>query len=441
MRLFTLLFLFVLALLPSGCVSTSGRVGQRDSFPLDPREELAGPFPAEIASGWRALLAGDPAKAEEEFERARSRAPGLAAEIGLVETWVLGKNPERAAKTCVPLLKSGEPTLPLLVACAEAWAARSEATDALALYEQALARAPERKGLRARAAELRASARAELVLEAKAHAEKADWDAARTRLVRAIELDGKSAELRALAGDIERAAGFGEKALEHYREAIDLGAKDVTLREKAAELALELSEHALAVSLFDELAREEQRFRVRAEQARLLFRVANWPAPEREAASSTRLTRAEAARLVWWMIPEVREAVVASGVIASDVVSRPDSRALERALSLGLLDVDARTHRANPDAALALGAGSRLLLRLVTLLSSSSSPPACYGDFLPRSGAEAARVAAACGLIDDREGAGPAPPVLSGPEFTRALDRVRALASAEETGGAGGRSQ
>lgn len=441
MRPFTLFFLFVLAFLHSGCVSTSGRVGQRDSFPLDPREELAGPFPAEIASGWRALLAGDTAEAEEEFERARSRAAGLAAEIGLVEAWVLGKEPERAAKACLSLLKSGEPTLPLLVACGEAWATRPEPSDALELYEQAVARAPQRKGLRARASELRASARAELVREAKASAEKTDWETARSRIVRAIELDGKSGELRALAGDIERAAGFGEKALERYREAIDLGAKDVTLREKAAELALEVSEHALAVSLFDDLAREEPRFRTRAEQARLLFRVANWPAPEREAASSTRLTRAEAVRLVWWMIPEVREAVVASGVIASDIVSRRDSRALERALSLGLLDVDRRTHRANPDAALTLVAGSRLLLRLVTLLSTSSPPPACYGDVLPRSGTEAARAASACGLIDDREGAGPSPPVLSGPEFTRALDRVRVLALGEETGGAGGRSQ
>jgi len=441
MRPFTLLSLFVLALLHSGCVSTSGRVGPRDSFPLDPREELVGPFPAEMASGWRALLAGDTAEAEEEFERARLQASGLAAEIGLVETWVLGKKPERAAKACVSLLKSGEPTLPLLVACGEAWAARSEPSDALALYEQAVARAPQRKGLRARASELRASARGELVREAKASAEKADWEAARSRIVRAIELDGKSVELRALAGDIESAAGFGEKALERYREAIDLGAKDVTLREKAAVLALEVSDHALAVSLFDELAREEPRFRERAEQARLLFRVANWPAPEREAASSTRLTRAEAARLVWWMIPEVREAVVASGVIASDVVSRRDSRALERALSLGLLDVDPRTHRANPDAALTLAAGSRLLLRLVALLSTSSLPPACYGDVLPRSGVEAARVASSCVLIDDREGAGPSPPVLSGPEFTRALDRVRVLASEEETGGAGGRSR
>ena len=431
MRLPASLLPALLALLIAGCASSHGRVSRREAFPLDPREGLSGPFPPSVARGWRALIAGDFEDAEEEFRRAQSEGPALAAEIGLVEAGILAGRPDAAAKACDSLLKSGEPTLPLLVACGEARAARSKAEDALALYELAVARAPDRQGLKARAEELRAAARAELLRQSKELGEKEDWRGARSRINRAIELDPKSAELYTLAGDLENAAGSGEAALQRYREAIDLGAKDLAMRQKAAELALELSELALAVSLFDGLEREEPRFREPSERARLLFRVSNWPAPEREAASSARLTRADAATLVWWMIPEVREARVAAGVIASDVVSRRDSRALERALSLGLLEVDGRTHRANPDGTLGVTAGARLLLRLVAFLSASRPPPACFGSATPRTGAEAVRIASLCGLLAERERAGAPPPALSGPEFTRALDRVRSLAAGE----------
>ena len=44
----------------------------RDSFPLDPREGLAGPFDESVAEGWRALLAGDTSGAERELHRAES---------------------------------------------------------------------------------------------------------------------------------------------------------------------------------------------------------------------------------------------------------------------------------------------------------------------------------------------------------------------------------
>jgi hypothetical protein len=85
---------------------------------------------------------------------------------------------------------------------------------------------------------------------------------------------------------------------------------------------------ALAVSVFERLARDDPRFAARAADARLAFRVANWPPAEREAARTSRLTRAQAAELVWWMVPEVREAKGGGGVIASDALSRRDSRSL-----------------------------------------------------------------------------------------------------------------
>ncbi|HSE63974.1 MAG TPA: hypothetical protein VLG15_10250, partial [Thermoanaerobaculia bacterium] len=77
--------LFTAACASSGAAGGGSVARRADQFPLDPREELTGPFPEGVASGWEALVAGDPAAAEAEFLRARATRPYLAAEIGLIE--------------------------------------------------------------------------------------------------------------------------------------------------------------------------------------------------------------------------------------------------------------------------------------------------------------------------------------------------------------------
>lgn len=418
-------------LLAAGCASTrpGGGLTERDRFPLDPREGLAGPFHEGVAMGWDALLAGDGARAEQEFRRAAEEGEGLAARIGQIAAWVVEGEAERAAKACREALRAGEGTPALLVACGEADAARSEPYEALGLYEKALVQVPGREGLRLRAGELRKAAREELVSAARREAGGERWDRARERAARAMEVDPKDPEARVVAAEIERGAGDGEKALLYYREALELGFKGPEAEQRMAELALESGDHALAISLFDELAGRDPRYAEQAAQARLAFRIANWPAPEREAAQRPRLSRADAAVLAWWMVPEVREARVSSGVIASDVLARRDSRAVTRALALGFLDVDRVTHRANPDAPLTLTAASRLLLRLLAMLRPSASELPCLEatDGVPRGGAEAIRLVAACGLLGPSEGTS-----VSGADFTRALDRMRAMLGSRE---------
>jgi hypothetical protein len=131
------------------------------------------------------------------------------------------------------------------------------------------------------------------------------------------------------------------------------------------------------------------------------------------------------------MYPEIREARVTSGVIASDAVSRRDSRAITRAVALGLLDVDRETHRVNPGAHLGSGSAARLLLRLLVLVSPPDQELTCLGESRrsPRAASEALAVAEGCGLLPELDSGG-----VSGPVFTKALDRVRALATGSEAG-------
>jgi hypothetical protein len=107
------------------------------------------------------------------------------------------------------------------------------------------------------------------------------------------------------------------------------------------------------------------------------------------------------------------------------VVSRKDSRAVTRAVSLGLLEVDPDTHRARPDAAMTRRTAARMSLRLLEILKPASRPDCLEGSpESGRSGVEAIHAAVKCGFLGESESTW-----VPGREFTRGLDRVRALAA------------
>ncbi len=419
------------------CVFALGRCASvpppspRDHFPLDPREGLPGPFDDAIGQGWRELLAGNTAGAMRAFERGRSGSSGIAAGIGEIEALVASGRSEEALARCADALEDAAATLPRLVACGEAEARAGSPEAGYELYARAAAEArPPRPGLSDRARKLLAGATDDVLARAAHEASQGRYDEARALTSRALAWNPKSAPSLAMAAQIECDAGEKERALQYDREALAVGGLSEEDREKAGLLALELGDDALAVSVFDALASEDPRFGDEAAEARLAFRIANWPEAERHAARARRLTRSGAAGLVWWMFPEVREARLTSGVVAIDVLERRDSRPMIRAVGLGLIEVDPDTHRARPDAALTRAAAAELLLRLAGLLSGSAGGglPCLKGSPGPWRGAsDAIRLAVRCGLLSESGGS----PV-SGPELTRGLDKLRSLLPAGE---------
>ena len=419
-----------LVVLLGGRCATAPPPGPTDHFPLDPREGLPGPFDDAVAEGWKALLAGDAAAAQRDFARADSGPSARAARIGGVEALVASGKSSEALSSCAGALGDGEATLPWFVACGEAEARAGSPVAAYELYSRAASEAqPPRPGLAARAQKLLGEATDTILSEAAREAERGRYEEARAKVARALAWNPRSANVLARAAQVECAAGEKEKALLYDREALSLGGLSPDERAEAGRLALEVGDDALAVSVFDALAVEDPRFADEAAQARLDFRIANWPDAERQAARARRLTRSGAAGLVWWMFPEVREAHVTGSVVASDVLERRDSRPMIRSVSLGLLDVDPDTHRARPDAALTRAAAATLLLRLAGLLSGPGAGLECLrGAPGPwRGAADAMRLAARCGLLSESGGS-----LVSGPEFTRGLDRLRSLLPAGE---------
>jgi tetratricopeptide (TPR) repeat protein len=404
--------------------------GPRDHFPLDPREGLPGPFEDAVEQGWLALLSGDAAGATKDFARAGSGASRRAGDIGEIEAMVAAGRSGEALGRCDGALGDKDATLPYLVACGEAEARAGSPVAAYELYARAAPQAgAARPGFAERAQKLLGGATDTILAEAAHEAAQGRYEPARAGVARALAWNPRSASVLVRAADIECAAGEKERALQYDREALALGGLTVEDRERAGRLALEVGDDALAVSVFDALAAEDSRFAEQAAQARLAFRIANWPEAERQAARARRLTRAGAAGLVWWMFPEVREARFTEGIVATDVLERRDSRPMMRAVSLGLLDVDPDTHRARPDAPLNRAAAAQLMLRLAGLLEAPGAGPPCLrGSPGPwRGGADAIRLAARCGLLSESGG-----PQVSGPELTRGLDRLRSLLPAGE---------
>jgi tetratricopeptide (TPR) repeat protein len=416
--------LLALLLLSASCATAPRAPAPSDQFPLDPREGLAGPFPAGVREGWEALSGKHLARAREQFQKAEAQEPGLAAKIGLIEVQVEeGAFPEAVAACQKPL--ADDPTAPLLVACGEAHARQGQALEGLELYRRALSRGGRRPGLEARAAEIGTLAGGQLRRAAQEAAGQKDWKAARQEIAQAIELDPRSAPARETAGDIELEAGDRPAALARYQQALDLAPQDRALWKKVATTAMELSDYGAAVPVLDKLAAEDPSYEAQAAQARLSFRIANWPATQRAAALAPRLTRGEAALLLWWLVPEVRDTRVTEGIIASDVVGRPDGPEIMKVFSLQLLDVDRDTHRASPDAPLTFSAACQAYIRLLGILRAGEPPP-CLFDKRPDSlsPGEAVRAARDCRIVGENEGH----PV-SGAAFSRSVDRVQTLAA------------
>ena len=186
----------------------------------------------------------------------------------------------------------------------------------------------------------------------------------------------------------------------------------------AADAAARAGRWADAASLYEELAAADRSFVPRAEEARIEFRVQNLPEAARQAAESTRLTRAQLATLLWWAVPEFREALVPPGVeIAVDVVDRPDRAALVRAIGLGFFSVSPETHRVGADVAVARPELGPALSR-VALLAGRGRP--LRGCLAP--GAVSAASLAECGILQDTPSR-----QVSGREALRALEKAARL--------------
>ena len=288
----------VLAVLLVQRCATAPPPGPRDHFPLDPREGLQGPFDDSIGAGWQALLAGDPARAEREFGRVARRSLGSRPPgSGRSRPWW----PPGARATPSEPARPRRPTRVRRCPCS--WrAARSEAragspVEAYELYARAAAEGgPARPGLFARAQKLldrRDRSRA------RRGGARSRERAATKRLGPASRgcWPGTPAPLRSSLGrptsSAPRVRRNGPSSTTGRRWRSGASASRT-----GSGRAGSPSKSATTLSPCRSSTPSPPRtpdLRKQAAQARLAFRIANWPEAERQTARSRRLTRSGAA--------------------------------------------------------------------------------------------------------------------------------------------------
>ncbi len=388
--------------------------GSLPAYLLDPRAGLDGPFPPAVEAGWNLLRRGRPADALRAFQSA-PKSP--AAAVGRIESLLESGRVEEARSACGQTLQGGVETAPLLAACGEAASRQGSWSEAFDLFEAAALRAPDAPRLGELKRRAAPNAVAEFVREGEDALGDSEAAEAENAADRALTIEPESGPALRLSGAAALARDDSAKAFARYRAAWKLDRTDADTGEKAGDLALKIGRYDAGYEIFAALSRRDPRFQSRAEECQEEFVISNWPSPDRESAHAARLTRAQAATLLWRLLPEIREVPVPpSAPVASDILSRGDQKILVHCLGIGLLRVDGSTHRARPDVFLSRAEAVRFLLRAATVTGLGRAPACVDGK---ASGESLLAAAAECGILP----AGKASAV-SGREFRRGIAAI-----------------
>jgi tetratricopeptide (TPR) repeat protein len=353
-------------------------------------------------------------KAEEALRLLPANHRSVPVRIGRIQALLESGKAPAAREECQRALRDGIGTAPLLAACGQAQVLAGDWAQAYDLFEGALLRSPENSGL-ARLKFQTAGKASSILLEKAAEAlGEGEFAEAQAAADRAVLLNPADVRALELSGRVALAREDLESALRRLFAAWKLDPRDLNLGERAGDLAIRTGHFEAGYEIFSSLARQSPRFRARAEECQEEFVVSNWPSSDRETARAARLTRAQAALLIWRLLPQTRGAAASEETpIASDILARKDQKILAHSIQIGLIGVDASTHRARPDAFLPRSEAVRMLLRAASV-AGLPAQPACVEKKVEEQGLLGA--AASCGLLAPGKMSS-----VSGSEFRRAL--------------------
>lgn len=342
------------------------------------------PLSARDARSLDAALAsfrrGDAAGAMKSLQEKRSKGEPAPVSFALVAVYVdLAGGDVEKARPALAALTAAHPTwIAAVEADADLAVADGRAADALERYRALVRLAPKDLRAQGRAEALRAQVAAQRRLEAENALASGDLDAARRAAHALLQLEPASPAGLVLLGRAAAAGGRADDAWSWAKEARKRAPSDPAVAAFAADAARKAGRWADAAGLYEGLAATDPSFVPKAEEARVEFRVQNLPEAARLAAESQRLTRAQLASLLWWTVPEVRDALVPpGGEIAVDVVDRADRGLLVRAIGLGFFAVSPETHRVGADSAVSRSEMAGVLRKIALLAGRGRSLKGC----------------------------------------------------------------
>jgi hypothetical protein len=192
--------------------------------------------------------------------------------------------------------------------------------------------------------------------------------------------------------------------LDALRELASVSAMEQELVLRRARLELEVGDAGAGLRILQDLAASEpENGRLSAELARakFLWRLELLPEKVRELARAPVLRRGDLAAMLYWLFPSVRYGRAEAGRIANDVLDHTHRQEIVRVANLGIMSVDPRLHRFEPDRVLSRAAAIVPILRI---LGRQRPLPACLAGYdvsTQMSPTVACDLAVRCGLVDE----------------------------------------
>jgi len=377
------------ALLIAGCAAAPRPVAEPlhppsselRAFLADPA--AAGPLDPALRPLWDELLAGKRAGALlaqlDALPASALEAPSgrlLAAEVAVVAgDW------ERAALEIGRMPEPGLPAAALLAGrIAEG---RGDPIEAVEAYR----RVSGSEVARERAARLGPAAIRELRRRIDEELAAGRGASAAGAVERLATLDPESDETWLREARVAAATGEAVRELTARRRLARAGLESFEDSLRRGLLEVEVGDSSVGLALLDGLRAEhpgDARADATLAEAHFRFRLANSPEAVRRSAAAAVLSRADFARLLYWLLPGVRSAPVPRTTIATDILDHPAREEIVKVASLGLLPIDETLHLFEPARPLRRIAAFRALLRArgapdgdaTTLLTEAS---ACAG--------------------------------------------------------------
>lgn len=211
---------------------------------------------------------------------------------------------------------------------------------------------------------------------------------------------------RSLAAGAEVAAarGDGERELAVVRRLTELVPDDRDWLERQAGLEVRVGNARAGMQILRDLNERypgDPELAERLEAAEFRWRFSLQPQEIRDRAARPELTRADAATMLYWLVPGVRYARPASARIAADILDHPDREAITRVVNLRLMTVEESVHRFHPERP---AQRAEVLSALLRVLERQEPRPACVGSGLSERPAwsTVCELAERCALIESR---------------------------------------
>lgn len=271
-------------------------------------------------------------------------------------------------------------------------------TEAFEIYSRVRARSPlagrRAASLRERAIEIAGNRTEELLARGR-------WEEAAPELERLESWAGDEVRTLELVARLSAATADPVRELSALRRLDELeGAPDS--RRRRALLELEVGEAGRGLEILERLVEQsptDAGLEVDLERAKFRWRVNLLPEEVIALLRRPELVRAEHAKLLFWLFPDVRYGRAGEGRIASDILDHPHRQEIARVVNLGLMRVDPTLHLFYPDRPLSR---RDALKSVLSILDGRRPKPACLGEIRPKarlSTDSLCRVAARCGLL------------------------------------------